>query len=382
MADSDSDDDVLFAIWNKQTHFLISAAAAATSSHDDMEATVQQSVNGSEGVRDVLARLVATPVIFKRLTNFSVDEFNELCNKLVPVLDMTARSTGDLIKGAGRPPKLSAQQRILNTLMYLKHDNTVHFEAFQWNWSKSSLSDDVLFVCSVINTVLAHEICWPDVNERSALAQRIPEFRGCIGFIDGTLCKIRRPINNPDHRRWFNGRKKIYAMNSTVVIDHDGLIIFVDPGYPGSFHDVTILRNSDLHANWRNYFTHTDETMEYLLGDPGYSGSDMFIMRRVGVHEIPLGANAGAIHAYNAMHAGRRIKVEWGIGGLKCKFRRFLKPFDNTRPRFNHMFISAAILTNFLQRRRMVLEFADMGIYQGDPGGDGDNYGWHELEEM
>jgi hypothetical protein len=42
MADSDSDDDVLFAIWNKQTHFLISAAAAATSSHDDMEATVQQ----------------------------------------------------------------------------------------------------------------------------------------------------------------------------------------------------------------------------------------------------------------------------------------------------------------------------------------------------
>jgi hypothetical protein len=111
-----------------------------------MEAIVQQSVNGSEGVRDVLARLVATPDIFKRLTNFSVDEFNELCNKLVPVLEMTARSTGDLIKGAGRPPKLSAQQHILNTLMYLKHDNTVHFEAFQWNWSKSSLSDDVLFV--------------------------------------------------------------------------------------------------------------------------------------------------------------------------------------------------------------------------------------------
>jgi hypothetical protein len=171
-------------------------------------------------------------------------------------------------------------------------------------------------------------------------------------------------------------------MNSTVVIDHDGPIIFVDPGYPGSFHDVTVLRNSVLHANWRNYFSHTDETIEYVLGDPGYSGSDMFIMRRVGVHEIPLGANAGAIHAYNATHAGRRIKVEWGIGGLKREFRRFLKPFDNTRPRFNHMFLSAAILTNFLQRRRTVLEFADMGDYQGDPGGDGDNSGWHELEEL
>jgi hypothetical protein len=29
----------------------------------------------------------------------------------------------------------------------------------------------------------------------------------------------------------------------------------------------------------------------------------------------------------------------------------------------------------------MVLEFADMGDYQGSPGGDGDKYGWHELEE-
>jgi hypothetical protein len=98
MIDSDSDDDVLFEIWNKQTQLFISAAVAATSSHELVDAAGQQSVNGSERVRDVLARLVATPVIFRRLTNFSVDEFYELCNKLGPVLDMTARFTGDIIK--------------------------------------------------------------------------------------------------------------------------------------------------------------------------------------------------------------------------------------------------------------------------------------------
>ena len=32
-----------------------------------------------------------------------------------------------------------------------------------------------------------------------------------------------------------------------AVIDHDGLFIYVDPGYAGSFHDVNCLRNSDLH---------------------------------------------------------------------------------------------------------------------------------------
>jgi DDE superfamily endonuclease len=96
----------------------------------------------------------------------------------------------------------------------------------------------------------------------------------------------------------------MYAMNSTVIVDHDGFFIFVNPGYPGSFHDLSILRNSDLHTNWRNYFNHTGETIEYVLGEPGYSGSDMFILRRLGVHDMSVGVDAGAIHAYNAMHAG------------------------------------------------------------------------------
>jgi hypothetical protein len=67
-----------------------------------------------------------------------------------------------------------------------------------------------------------------------------------------------------------------------------------------------------------------------------------------------------------------------GIGGLKCKFRRFLKSFDNTKPRFHHMFCTAAILTNFIHRRRMNMAIEDMGTYVGDVGNHDDVYGWHE----
>ena len=55
------------------------------------------------------------------------------------------------------------------------------------------------------------------------------------------------------------------ALNNTVIVDHDGLFIYVDCGYPGSFHDVNILRQSDFHRNWRQYFRHDDEEREYLL---------------------------------------------------------------------------------------------------------------------
>jgi DDE superfamily endonuclease len=103
-----------------------------------------------------------------------------------------------------------------------------------------------------------------------------------------------------------------------------------------------------------------DSRLEYSLGDPGYSVADMFIMWRVGVHEFIAEADASAIRAFDIMHTGRRIKVEWGIGGLKSKFRRFQKPFDNTKMRFNHVFKTALILTKFLHRRRLNMEYTEI----------------------
>ncbi len=54
-------------------------------------------------------------------------------------------------------------------------------------------------------------------------------------------------------------------------------------------------------------FLHGDEYFEYLLGDPGYLGEEMFIMRRIGRCQIRLNANQDAIRAYNKMHVGYRV---------------------------------------------------------------------------
>jgi hypothetical protein len=62
----------------------------------------------------------------------------------------------------------------------------------------------------------------------------------------------------------------MYAFNSTVMVDHDGHISYIDARYPGSFHDVNILRHSHLLRKWRQYFTRLDDYFEYLLGDDKY----------------------------------------------------------------------------------------------------------------
>jgi DDE superfamily endonuclease len=127
--------------------------------------------------------------------------------------------------------------------MYLKHDNACTFESALWNWSRTSANDDAVFIASCVNTAAASEIRCPTVAERAELATRIPELPGCIGFIDGTLVRIRRPYNDPLNSNWFNGRKKMYCFNNTVIVDHNGLLIYIDMGYPGKFHDVNILRH-------------------------------------------------------------------------------------------------------------------------------------------
>jgi hypothetical protein len=54
------------------------------------------------------------------------------------------------------------------------------------------------------------------------------------------------------------------------------------------------------------------------------------------------------------MHAGIRIAVEWGIGGLKRKWKRMMKGFDSSKQKFPDVFTAAAILTKFLHRRRRI----------------------------
>lgn len=90
----------------------------------------QNFVNPHVGVRNQLASLLQTPSLLKVLTNFTVDQFEELCSAVCPLLILYARSTGKLRSGAGRPPKLSPQQRLLHFIFYMKLDNVVRLDVF------------------------------------------------------------------------------------------------------------------------------------------------------------------------------------------------------------------------------------------------------------
>ncbi len=98
----------------------------------------------------------------------------------------------------------------------------------------------------------------------------------------------------------------------------------------------------------------------------------MFIMRRIGRQEIVPNVDMDIVHAYNKMHVGYLVHVEWGIGGLKRKWRRLMKNFDSTKPKCSHLFKSGTLLTNFLHKRRMELTYEVIDDHLLNP----EDHGW------
>lgn len=143
----------------------------------------------------------------------------------------------------------------------------------------------------------------------------------------------------------------MYSLNYFILVDHDGMFIFVDPGYPGSYRDVTILKNSFVQRNLRQLFTNQDHYFEFILEDQGYTGMEKYIMHGFNkVERRTLQLPPGLARTFNRMHADYRVRVEWGIRGLKMKWRRLQKRFDLVKPKFSIMFMVDALMTNFLHQ--------------------------------
>ncbi len=166
----------------------------------------------------------------------------------------------------------------------MEHDNVSMYDAFVYNWSKSVVCDDVIFIASCINDAIGDKIWWPTTQEQVVLNTNLVELQGCIGFIYGTLINIHKPWNDGAHKVWFNGQKNIYSMDNIVVVDHRGLFIYLN--------SITMMSPFCVSLSYIRicikFFLRGDEYVEYLLGDLGYLSEEMFITRRIGRCEIGL----------------------------------------------------------------------------------------------
>ena len=96
----DMDDyELLDGLIQQQAMILIAASTAAVNSDAFFSAQEalnddQQYVDASQGVKDQLV-MIRNPSLFKTMTNFTCEEFEELSQLVCPVVALTARTTGE-----------------------------------------------------------------------------------------------------------------------------------------------------------------------------------------------------------------------------------------------------------------------------------------------
>ncbi len=141
----------------------------------------------------MLTTLQSTLALFKNLINFIAIEFEDLASIAVPIVISHARSTSKTLIVFGKPSKFSLEQRLLNFVFFLQHDNVTKYDYLMWDWAKNLVCDDVIFISSCTNSTFVDEICWPTPHERITLWSYLQELTRCIKCIDGTLFEIFQP---------------------------------------------------------------------------------------------------------------------------------------------------------------------------------------------
>ena len=94
--DISEDEELLNEIYEQQFMLFTSIFTAASNTQaffEDEEWQTEQRilVNPNEGVRDQLSYIRNLPHLFKLMTHFSCDEFEELCGMVCPIIATTAR---------------------------------------------------------------------------------------------------------------------------------------------------------------------------------------------------------------------------------------------------------------------------------------------------
>jgi hypothetical protein len=161
------------------------------------------------------------------------------------------------------------------------------------------------------------------------------------GFIDGTLRRICRPTN--DQRVAYSGHKRCHGIKFQSVVTPDGLIAVLYGGVEGSWHDSTMLADSEL-LDILQILTPGDDGFPIytMYGDPAYP------LSRYICKAIANAAPGSDEAAWNKEMSAVRQIVEWGFKEIimQWKFLNNKEEMKVFKIPVTQFYFCAAFLTN------------------------------------
>lgn len=170
----------------------------------------------------------------KVITGFECDDFLGLFEVVQEALSVTT--------GRGRRTRISHHDKLLMTLCYLKHYETLDKMKETFHLSVSHLKRVVDTTIEAIEPVLYQKYV---VEVEPTLPEEDDDFPMARYVMDVTFQPIWTPLGTYNERkRWYSGKHKQYGIKSQCLHDRRGRVMHIVSGVHGSVHDLTIARES------------------------------------------------------------------------------------------------------------------------------------------
>ncbi|XP_033759538.1 putative nuclease HARBI1 [Pecten maximus] len=168
--------------------------------------------------------------------------------------------------GHGRREPISIYRQLLVTLWYVGGTDSITKIADRFGMSESSVISCRNNIFSELINMTDSFIRWPSIQEMADESQEFERrngFPNIIEAVDGTHIEIKAPTSHPQS---YVNRKGYHSIQLQCVCRCNMAFSHVFTGYPGSFHDARLLKNSDL---WGDRLTKCN-MVHHILGDGAY----------------------------------------------------------------------------------------------------------------
>ena len=133
--------------------------------------------------------------------------------------------------------KLNDINMVLLTFMWIRKYPCLDTLALLFDVSPSTVSNIIHSVVPVLWRFFHNQVLWPSIEEWNALRGNWPSFPDAVGCIDGTPHKIFRPQVEPQ-RQFYSGHRHYHLMNTQLIVDNVGNIVFLQAGFLGAQNDA------------------------------------------------------------------------------------------------------------------------------------------------
>ena len=141
------------------------------------------------------------------------------------------------LRQRGRNSKISNVNKVLLTFMWLRKYPCLDTLALMFDISLSTVCSIIYRVVPILWRYFRNQVSWPNLAEWNSMRGNWRYFPNAVGCIDGTPHEIYRPQVEPQ-RDFFSGHRHYHIINTQLIVDNVGNIVFLQAGFLGSLNDA------------------------------------------------------------------------------------------------------------------------------------------------